>query len=99
MDNSIEYEVEARDIEYQRQAGKPWLTRVYQPKGTGPFPTIIDVHGGAWHNGDRTNNEGIDRALAGTGIVVAAVGFWWPPAGGFSASDCGMKPAPCSLEG
>src|SRR5918992_2578879 len=91
MDNSIEYEVEARDIEYQRQAGKPWLTRVYQPKGTGPFPTIIDVHGGAWHNGDRTNNEGIDRALAGTGIVVAAVDFRQPPEAGYPASICDIN--------
>jgi len=57
-----------RDVEYQHQAGKTWLARVYQPKGTGPFPTIVDVHGGAWHNGDRTNNAGIDRALAAKGV-------------------------------
>jgi acetyl esterase len=91
MDNNIEYEVDARDMEYQRQAGKPWLARIYQPKGTGPFPTIVDVHGGAWHNGDRTNNEGIDIALAGKGIVVAAVDFRQPPEAGYPASICDIN--------
>ena len=86
MINSNEYEVEERDLEYQRLAGKPWLTRIYRPKGAGPFPAIIDVHGGAWHNGDRTNNAGIDRALAAKGIVVAALDFRQPPEAGYPAS-------------
>ena len=73
MNTNNRYDVDARDIEYQRLAGKSWMARVYQPKGTGPFPAIIDVHGGAWHNGDRMNNEGNDRALAASGIVVAAL--------------------------
>ena len=69
MANNNEFEVDVRDVEYQNQSGKPWLARIYQPKGTRPFPTIVDVHGGAWHNGDRTNNAGIDQALAARGIL------------------------------
>ena len=88
---NIEYEVAERDVEYQRQAGKAWLARVYQPKGSGPFPTIVDVHGGAWHNGDRTNNAGIDRALAAKGIVVAAIDFRQPPEAGYPASICDVN--------
>jgi acetyl esterase len=91
MMSNNEYEVDERDVEYQRQAGKAWLARVYQPKGTGPFPTIVDVHGGAWHNGDRTNNAGIDRALAAKGIVVAAVDFRQPPEAGYPASICDVN--------
>jgi acetyl esterase len=91
MINTVEYEVVLRDIEYQRQAGKPWLARIYQPKGAGPFPTIVDVHGGAWHNGDRTNNAGIDRALAAKGILVAAVDFRQPPEAGYPASICDVN--------
>jgi len=64
METNGKFEVDVRDVEYQSLAGKPWLARIYQPKGTGPFPAIVDVHGGAWHNGDRTNNAGIDEALA-----------------------------------
>jgi acetyl esterase/lipase len=91
MATKIEYEVEERDIEYQLQAGKPWLARIYQPKGTGPFPTIVDVHGGAWHNGDRTNNAGVDRALAAKGVVVAALDFRQPPEAGYPASICDVN--------
>ena len=91
MATNIEYEVEERDVEYQRQAGKPWLARIYQPKGSGSFPTIVDVHGGAWHNGDRTNNAGVDRALAAKGVVVAALDFHQPPEAGYPASICDLN--------
>src|ERR1044071_2516264 len=84
-------EIDVRDVEYQKLDGKPWLLRIYQPKGSGPFPTVLDVHGGAWDNGDRTNNEGIDRALAGHGIVVAAVDFRQPPEAGYPASLCDVN--------
>ena len=91
MANNKQFEVDERDVEYQKLAGKPWLARIYQPKGTGPFPTIVDVHGGAWHNGDRTNNGGIDRALAAQGILVAAVDFRQPPEAGYPASICDVN--------
>lgn len=91
MKNNTKYEVDERDIEYQRIAGRPWLVRIYQPKGTGPFPTMIDVHGGAWHNGDRMNNAGIDRELASRGILVAAVEFRQPPEAGYPASICDVN--------
>jgi acetyl esterase len=91
MADNDPFEVEERDVEYQNLAGKPWLARIYQPKGTGPFPTIVDVHGGAWHNGDRTNNAGIDRALGAAGIVVAAIDFRQPPEAGYPASICDVN--------
>jgi acetyl esterase/lipase len=91
MANNDQFEVDERDVAYQNQAGKPWLARIYQPKGTGPFPTILDVHGGAWHNGDRTNNAGIDRALAANGVVVAAIDFRQPPEAGYPASICDVN--------
>jgi acetyl esterase len=85
------YDVDERDVEYQQIGGKPWLARIYQPKGTGPFPSIVDVHGGAWHNGDRTNNAGIDRALASAGVVVAAIDFRQPPEAGYPTSICDVN--------
>jgi acetyl esterase/lipase len=91
METNGKFEVDVRDVEYQSLAGKPWLARVYQPKGSGPFPTIVDVHGGAWHNGDRTSNAGIDQALAAKGILVAAVDFRQPPEAGYPASICDIN--------
>jgi acetyl esterase len=91
MAKQISYDVAEQDVEYQRLAGKPWLARIYQPQGSGPFPTIVDVHGGAWQNGDRLNNAGVDRALAAKGIVVAAIDFRQPPEAGYPASICDVN--------
>jgi len=91
MGSDGEFEVHEQDVEYYNQGGKSRLARVYQPKGTGPFPTIVDVHGGAWHNGDRNNNVGIDRALASRGMVVAALDFRQPPEAGYPASICDVN--------
>jgi acetyl esterase len=81
MVTNIEYEVDERDIEYPHQAGKAWLARIYQPKGTGPFPSTVDVHGGRSRKANGLNNADIDRALAAKGILVAAVDFRQPEAG------------------
>ncbi len=91
MGSDHEFEVQEQDVEYFNQGGKTRLARVYQPKGAGPFPTIIDVHGGAWHNGDRKNNVGIDRSLAAKGMVVAALDFRQPPEAGYPASICDVN--------
>ena len=39
------------------------------------FPAFLDVHGGAWQSGSRIDGEYIDRSLAASGMVVAAVDF------------------------
>src|SRR5580692_9522545 len=73
------HETETRDLEYRRAEDGPLLGRLYQPKGSGPFPALIEVHGGAWAGGDRLNNAALDEALAKSGIVVLAIDFRMPP--------------------
>jgi acetyl esterase/lipase len=73
------FEIEARDIEYLWHGDVALSARLYRPKGTGPFPALIDVHGGAWASGDRLNNAPLDEALAKSGIVVLAIDFRMPP--------------------
>ncbi len=75
--NSLE--VKVRDIAYRRAEGEVWLARIYQPCGKGPFPALLDVHGGVWSEGDRTNNVLLDNYLAASGLVVAAVDFRLAP--------------------
>jgi acetyl esterase len=86
MATNVQYDVDVSDVEYQRQADQPWLARVYRPLGTGPFPTVVDVHGGAWNNGDRLNDAQMDRALAEQGILSIAIDFRQPPQAGYPAS-------------
>jgi acetyl esterase len=80
------FEIEVRDVEYQRHDGVPLLARLYRPKGEGPFPALVEVHGGAWASGDRLNNAPLDEALAKSGIVVLAIDFRMPPAWRYPAS-------------
>jgi acetyl esterase/lipase len=47
--------------------------RIYQPQGAGPFPTLLDVHGGAWHDKDRFANVPMDEAVAKSGVLVVAI--------------------------
>lgn len=82
----VRYEIDVTDVEYVRHGAKPYLARVYKPKGKGPFPLIIDLHGGAWVNKDRFADEGTDTPLAKTGVVVAALDFRMPPDGQYPAS-------------
>ena len=69
------YDISVQELEYQQDLA----VRVYQPKGAGPFPALLDVHGGAWSAGANTNAEVMDRALAESGIVVAAIDFRLAP--------------------
>ena len=80
------HDIEIRDLEYRRDPSGPLLARLYQPKGPGPFPALIEVHGGAWAAGDRLNNAPLDEALAKSGIVVLAIDFRMPPQHRYPAS-------------
>ena len=73
------HEVRVWDVEYLQTPGQTWEARIYQPQGTGPFPALLYVHGGAWNTGDRTNNELLNEGLAASGLVVVAVDFRLAP--------------------
>ena len=74
---------QARDLVYYRPEGRPLLARLYRPEGDGPFPALVEVHGGAWVNGDRLNNVSIAEHLAAAGVVVFSLDFRIPPEKGY----------------
>ena len=67
------------DVEYRRDGTHRLLARVYRPAGPGPFPALLDVHGGAWTGGDRTSNARLDRTLATAGLLVVSIDFRLAP--------------------
>ena len=76
----IKYSPDARfkllvsEVEYRKNSsGRQLMARIYQPDGLGPFPTVLDLHGGAWNNKDRFAEEPMDRAIAESGILVVAI--------------------------
>src|SRR5262245_64945476 len=67
-------EVTVTEVELRRNAaGRMLMARIYRPAGTGPFPTMLDLHGGAWNGKDRFAEEPMDRAIASSGVLVVAV--------------------------
>jgi acetyl esterase/lipase len=80
------FEIRVEDIEYRRQAEVTLLARVYQPLGARPLAAVVDVHGGAWVMGDRTQHQNLDRALAANGVLVMSADFRQPPGNPYPTS-------------
>jgi acetyl esterase/lipase len=84
------YEVTvARNITYHAPAKDPDADRhrldVYRPKGKGPFPVLLFVHGGAWMTMSKDDVFGllgygtVARCLAERGIVVVLPNYRLSP--------------------
>ena len=86
-DPAAKFEIKVSEVEFRRTvAGRVLMARVYQPLGAGPFPALLDLHGGAWNNKDRTANEPMDRAVAASGVLVVAIDMTLAPEAPYPAS-------------
>ncbi|MBT7756306.1 MAG: hypothetical protein HN732_03200, partial [Rhodospirillaceae bacterium] len=53
-------------LDHGTQSGAgPLMLRYFRPAGPGPFPLIVDLHGGAWTMGDLSGCQARDEVLAG----------------------------------
>ena len=74
------FDLKVTEVEYRRtKAGRQLMARIYQPAGPGPFPTVLDLHGGAWNAKDRKAEEPMDRAIAESGVLVVAIDMTLAP--------------------
>jgi len=48
---------------------------LYLPKGAGPFPALVGVHGGGWVQGARGQFQHWGRYLAARGIALFAISY------------------------
>jgi acetyl esterase len=86
-DPAAKLEVKVSEVEFRRAAsGRVLMARIYQPQGAGPYPTLLDLHGGAWNNKDRFANEPMDRAVAASGVLVVAIDLTLAPEAPYPAS-------------
>jgi len=86
-DPKARYETEVKEMEYRRSVrGRPLVARIYKPKGSGPFPMLLDLHGGAWNNKDRFANQTMARAVAASGVLVASLDMTLAPEAPYPAS-------------
>ena len=80
------YAIDIEDVEYLRHGDTSLLARLFKPRGPGPFPLIVELHGGAWNLGDRLMDVALNAPLAQSGVVVAALDFRMPPVASYPAS-------------
>src|SRR6202050_1640173 len=86
-DPGAKFDLAVSEVELRRNsAGRMLMARIYQPKGPGPFPTVLDLHGGAWNAKDRHAEEPMDRALASSGLLVVAIDMTWAKEAPYPAS-------------
>ena len=70
---TADYDVE--DVEYLRHGNKPLLATIYKPRGAGPFPAMVECHGGAWCQSDRMTEKLRHQHMAAHGVVSIALDF------------------------
>jgi acetyl esterase/lipase len=85
-DPAKHYEIKVWDVEFRRDPVRTLMARIYQPQGNGPFPALLDLHGGAWNNQDRTANAPMDESLAASGLLVVAIDLRRAPEAPYPAS-------------
>jgi acetyl esterase/lipase len=77
---NAQFDVKISEAEYRKNStGRSLIARVYEPQGLGPFPVVIDFHGGAWNNKNRTAEQPMDLALAKSGLLVVAIDLTLAP--------------------
>ena len=80
------YEIKVWDADFRKIPSRMLKARIYQPQGKGPFPVMLDLHGGAWNNKDRFAEERMDDAIARSGVLVVAVDLTLAPEAPYPAS-------------
>jgi acetyl esterase/lipase len=81
------FDISVSEVDFRRTAkGRQLKARIYQPQGAGPFPVLLDLHGGAWNNKDRFAEEPMDRAIAASGVLVVAIDMTLAPEAPYPAS-------------
>ena len=78
-DPSARYEVSISDPVLLQHSSGALEATIYQPRGSGPFPGLLNIHGGAWCRGERSNDHPMIMSLAASGMVVVALEYRLAP--------------------
>jgi acetyl esterase len=72
-DPNANYEIKIWEEDFRQVPTRMLLARICQPVGDGPFPVLLDLHGGAWAGKDRFANVAMAEAAARSGILTVSV--------------------------
>ena len=80
------HQFDVEEVEYLKHGDKPLIARIFKPRGEGPFPLMVSLHGGAWCRETRMADEKIHENLAKAGIAVISLDFRMPPDASYPGS-------------
>jgi acetyl esterase/lipase len=67
--------VSTENVCYLKHGSREIMARVFKPEGAGPFPCYVDLHGGAWNNGDLDDRTSLGEYMASHGYVMLTLNF------------------------
>jgi acetyl esterase/lipase len=69
------YDFTTEDVAYLTHGERRLMARLFKPKGHGPFAAYVDLHGGAWNEGDLADRTGLGEFMARHGYMMATLNF------------------------
>lgn len=63
------------DLTYAQYGTRKMLADIFVPGGDGPHPSVVILHGGGWHSGDKMKFRAMGLELAKRGYVTMAVAY------------------------
>jgi len=79
------------NVEYANPDNQHLQVNLARPKGDGPFPAVLCIHGGGFRAGTRDGYDGLIRKLAEHGYVAATITYRLAPKYPFPAAIYDVK--------
>ena len=73
--NDVDTAYDVEDVEYLRHGNQPLRASLYMPRGPGPFPLLVECHGGGWCANDRLAERLRHEHVASHGVASMALDF------------------------
>ena len=80
-------------VEYAAAGDEHLQLNLARPKGEGPFPAVLCIHGGGFRAGNRESYDALCKNLAGRGYVAATATYRLAPKHPFPAAVHDVKAA------
>lgn len=81
------------NVEFANPSDQHLQLNLASPKGSGPFPAVLCIHGGGFRAGQRESYDGLCKKLAEHGYVAATVTYRLAPKYPFPAAVLDVKSA------
>ena len=86
-----------RDVVYQEVAGQRLALDIARPRGSGPFPLVVLIHGGGWRIGNRRQMLDEVKMLVTRGFAAATISYRLSRPGPVDAFPAAARDVRCAV--